>query len=144
MAKPTFKDTATGEIVTVQKTARALAVPPKPGTVTLLSKVAGENPPALNLRDNRDRFAGKDITIMEVKWKDSNIDGKKGSFVLIAGFVTLPDVEPKPDDFVIVMTGSENIQARLADAEMQAGEGSPYPLKARFRCSQGGRAWFLD
>lgn len=137
-------DPNTGEIYVPRVTsARTIAIPKKE-TITPLSKIAGENPPALNLRDNRDFFNGKEIIIMEAKFRESTVDGKLSSFVIMAGFVYVPGTEPKQEDFKIIMTGSENVQGRLAEAEMAAGEGSPYPIVARFRCAQGGRAWFLD
>jgi hypothetical protein len=136
-------DPQTGEIIVARGTKRAMMKIPKREEITPLDKVAGKNPPAINLRDHPE-LAGKELVIMDAKFLPSTLGGKLDTYLLMACFVTAPGQDPKEEDFVIIMTGSENVQGRVADAEMAAGEGSPYPLRATLRCSQGGRAWFLD
>lgn len=142
MSKPQIVDPSTGEIVQV-KISKSVFKPPKAGAVTPIDQVAGKNPPAVNLKDHPE-FSGMELTIMDAKWKKSTLGGHLDTYLLLACFITTPGTQPKESDYVILMTGAENVQARIADAEMAAGEGSPYPLKGILRASKGGRAWFLD
>lgn len=142
MAKAQAVNQQTGEITVVRGSRSQFALP-KNSTVTPIETVAGKNPPASNLRDHPE-LNGMDVVIMANRFQDSTLGGKKGTYAIMACFVSAPGVEPKEEDFRILMTGSENVQGRLADAELAAGDGSPYPLRGRLRLSPGGRAWFLD
>lgn len=142
MSKPAIVNKNTGEIIVAQGTRRELN-PPKLKQVTAIKEVAGENPLAINLKDHPE-LNGQHIIIVETKWKPSTLGGHLNTFVLFGAYVCAPGEEPKKEQYQLFMTGAENVQGRLADAEMQAGEGSPYPLSATLRCSKGGQAWFLD
>jgi hypothetical protein len=132
----------TGEVIDVRGTRRTIT-PPNIKQVTPINQVAGKNPIAINLKDHPE-LSGQHVIIVETSWKPSTLGGHLKTFVLFGAYVCPPDTQPTEDQYQLFMTGAENVQARLADAEMQAGEGSPYPLSATLRCSKGGQAWFLD
>ena len=140
---PQIVNNTTGEIVMVRGASAKNMKPPKRKDVTSIDSVAGKNPPAVNLKDHPE-FSGREIIIMEAKFKASTLGGDNKSYVLLACYMPAPGKEATDQDFVIIITGSENVQARIADAEISAGEGSPYPITGTLRTSKGGRAWFLD
>lgn len=133
----------TGEIRRVPLSIQKRMQPPKPATVTDLKTIAGENPLAVNLKDNP-QLAGKQITIKSVVWKSANKDGTGAPYILADAFVTDPGVDPTPENYILLMTGAENIVNRLGDAELATENGSPYPIKGILRLSPRGNAWFLD
>lgn len=133
----------TGEIVVVRGVSAKTMAPPKRAEVTPIEAIAGKNPPAINLRDHPE-LSGMEVTIMDSRFQESTLGGKKGSYVIAACYVTAPGVQAEAKDFMILMTGSENVQGRIAEAIMAAEGGSPYPISGTLRCSAGGRAWFLD
>lgn len=142
MAKKTeIVNQETGEITVVRGVSARAMRPPKSKEVTTISDIAGKNPAAVNLRDHPE-FSGMDIYIMDARFSESTLGGKKGSYLVAACYVTASGAEPKEENFLIIMTGSENVQGRVADAMLAAGDGSCFPIKGTLRNS--GRAWFLD
>ncbi len=110
--------------------------PPVASTVSPVKKVAGENPPSMNLRDHPE-LNGKHIVITKAQFSQ----GDYGPFVILEAWPvpekkTIADL--KPEDCLIMITGSGNILERMAVAtEKQA-----FPVEGDLRKS--GRAWFLD
>jgi hypothetical protein len=104
-----------------------------------ISEVSGDNVHAVSLRDHPE-FQGMDLIVTsDVHWGEGMIDGNKTAFVK-AGCFLIPHgaKEVKKEDAVLLITGSENIYDRIADAQ-QAGE---LPVRGTLR--KAGRAWFLD
>jgi hypothetical protein len=132
----------TGEITVVRGARKAFAIP-DPKTITPINEVAGKNPAAVNLRDHPE-FNGMEAIVMDARFNDSTLGGKKGTYLVAACYIVSPGSAPKEENFTIIMTGSENVQGRIADALLIAEEqgGSPFPLKGTLR--NAGRAWFLD
>lgn len=127
----------TGEIRRVPLSIQKRMQPPKPATVTDLKTIAGENPLAVNLKDNP-QLNGKQVTIKNVVWKSENRDGTGKPFIVADAFVTEPGVDPTAENYILLMTGAENIINRLGDAELAAENGSPYPIKFILRMSTRG------
>jgi len=141
-SKTQVVDAETGEITIVRGARKAFAIP-DPKTITPIDQVAGKNPAAVNLRDHPE-FNGMEVIVMDARFSDSTLGGKKGTYLVAACYVVAPGATPKEDNFTIIMTGSENVQGRIADALLIAEEsgGTPFPLKGTLR--NAGRAWFLD
>lgn len=127
----------TGEIRRVPLGLQKRMQPPKPATVTELKIIAGENPLAVNLKDNP-QLAGKQLTIKSVVWKTENRDGTGKPFIVADAFVTEPGIEPTPENYILLMTGAELIVNRLGDAELAAEGGSPYPVRGILHMSTRG------
>lgn len=142
MSKATVTNPNTGEIVTV-KSSVISRKPPKAKEVTDINQVTGKNPPFSNLRDNP-QFSGMEFIIADASFRSSTLGGHQSSFVLLGGWLVAPGAEAREEDYIIISTGSENVQGRVAAAMMAADEsgGEAFPLRGTLR--NQGRAWFLD
>lgn len=111
---------------------------PTPKDVKPVSEVAGRNPTAYNLKDHPE-LKGKDFICMEIVWQTGTIDGKETDYLLAYGYILGHDEKmPSPDGLSVIITGSENIKARLSIAQKNNG------LPCRGQLRNEGRAWFYD
>lgn len=129
-------DARTGAVIPVN-TGISRLVPPDMKSVTPVDKVAGKNPAAANLRDHPE-FSGLQCTIVDAKFGTGDISGKSTAFVVIACFLHQAGSKPKEEDARVLITGSDNVYARVAQAYGQ----NAFPITGVLRKS--GRAWFLD
>lgn len=134
--KQTVVDSRTGAVIPVN-TGISKMVPPDMKAITPIDKVAGKNPAAANLRDHPE-FSGMQCTIVDAKFGSGDIGGKSTAFVVIACFLHAVGAKPKEEDARVLITGSDNVYARVATAYAQ----SAFPISGVLRKS--GRAWFLD
>lgn len=127
-------DKKTGEISEnpPQVPGRAIQKPRLAGALTV-SQVAGENPTVFNLRDHPE-FDGQKIAI--VNFKESA--GEFGPFVILD--VWTVDGQNEADKHIIIMTGSENVYARVLSCQDSIKSGAPVIGTLR----NSGDAWFID
>jgi hypothetical protein len=132
---------------------KALAIPkppemlavPSSRDVTDVDRVVGRNIVAMNLRDHAE-LSGMDFIACTYKFKEGVSDtGMKTVYLLIGGFLLPHDrKEPRQDDLALIMTGAENVIARIVAAD-QAGQLSVENKKfIRGTFRKSGRAWFFD
>lgn len=106
--------------------------PPAMATITPVNKVLGDQPPAWNLRDHPE-LDGMQFII--TKFKVSK--GDQGDYLIMDGYRLPAGIdEPRPEDRLIVITGSSNVLERVLPTVDQL------PVMGKFRKS--GRAWFFD
>lgn len=116
--------------------------PPALESVTPLSSVAGKNPQAINLRDHEE-LDGTTCIVVEARFMEGS--GDLGDYVIFGAYIVPnPSVQPRQEDFVLVMTGAENVYTRIAAAAQE----HAFPVMGTLRRVQGsvaGRSmWFLD
>lgn len=128
-------DRTTGEAIVVRE--RGALTPPDPKALTPIAKAAGANPPAINLRDHPE-FHGMEMQVVDVQFRSGEIGGRKTTFMLAACYVVKPGAKATQDDYRVVLTGADNVMARV----MEAVATNALPIKGTLR--KAGRAWFLD
>lgn len=132
---------------TAEDESRAVAVnvrpmPPAVETITPLKVVAGENTRAINLRDHPE-LDGKTCIVVEARFMQGSEE--MGDYVIFGAYI-VPDAntQAKQEDFVMIMTGAENVYTRIASAVQD----KVLPVSGTLRRVQGsvaGRSmWFLD
>jgi len=104
-----------------------------------VSEICGENIHAVSLRDHPE-FAGMDLVVTPaVEWGEGMIDGNKTAFVKAGCFLLKAGAkEARKENAILLITGSENIYDRIAEAQQNGG----LPMRGTLR--KAGRAWFLD
>jgi hypothetical protein len=128
-------DARTGAIVEVRGI--NTLTPPDMKSVSRIDKVAGKNPAAANLRDHPE-FSGMELVAVDAKFGSGEISGRSTAFVVIAGFLFKPGDKPSAENAVTLITGADNVYARLAMAYST----DSFPIAGTLRKS--GKAWFID
>lgn len=128
-------DARTGALIRVSP-AQALT-PPDLKTVKRVDAVAGKNPAAANLRDHPE-FSGMEFYVTDAKFGTGDISGRSTAFVVMLGYLVKAGDKPKEDNLVTIITGADNVYARIAQAYVK----EAFPIVGTLRKS--GRAWFLD
>jgi hypothetical protein len=104
-----------------------------------VEEICGNNIHAVSLRDHPE-FNGMDLIVTPaIEWGEGMVDGNKTAFVKAGCFLIKPGAkEARPEDAILLITGSENVYDRIAEAQQAGG----LPMRGSLR--KAGRAWFLD
>lgn len=112
--------------------------PPDLSQARTAEDVTGKNIEFINLKDHKE-MDGKKVAIIHVTVKEGSGEFEDKKPYVILG-VWLLDDNDKPVEPKVIMTGAENVLARVLTAERLINDGTP--IIGTFR--NHGRAWALD
>jgi hypothetical protein len=131
---PQKADPQTGEI----SLSNYRIAPPDLSHARTAEEVAGKNIQFINLKDHEE-MNGKKVAIVHVEVKEGGGEFANKPYVVL-GVWLLDDNDNTPLEPKVIMTGAENVLARVLAAEEVINEGTP--VIGTFRSH--GRAWSLD